>query len=97
MFSVLRSIHEMFSCLIRIFIDCTDGTKIEDKESNLLGIILQKVTPPLVDEPDLNITELLSGTSNLTYEELQIVLGRSSQTSYLSTDLEQKLRARKQL
>ena len=79
-----------------MFIKCTDGTKIEDEESNLLGIILQKMTLLQVDELDLNIKELLSGTSNLTYEELQIILGRTTQTSYLSTDLDQKLRARKQ-
>ncbi len=80
-----------------MFIKCTDGTKIEDEESNLLGMILQKVTSLHDDELDLNIKELLSGTSNLTYEELQIILGRTTQTLYLSTDLDQKLRARKQL
>ncbi len=79
-----------------VIIECTDGTKIEAEESNLLGIILQKVTPLQDEELDLNIKELLSGTSNLTYEELQIVLGGSSQTSYLSTNLEQKLQTRKQ-
>ncbi len=77
-------------------IKCTDGTKIEADESNLLGMILQKVTPLQDKELDLNIKELLSGTSNLTYEELQIVLGGSAQTSYLSTNLEQKLQTRKQ-
>ncbi|XP_064388252.1 uncharacterized protein LOC135336416 isoform X2 [Halichondria panicea] len=78
-----------FSAVLEI-----DGTKIEDEESKLLGIILQKVTSLQDGELDLNITELLSGTSNLTYEELQIVLDRTTQTSYLSTDLEQKLTTR---
>ena len=33
---------------------------------------------------------------NKTYEELQIILGQTPKTSYLSTGLEQRLRARKQ-
>ena len=59
-------------------------------------MILQKVTSLQDGELDLNIMELLSGTSNLTYEELQIVLDQTTHTSYLSTDLEQKLQTRKQ-
>ncbi len=81
-------------CVVMVNYFHTDGTKIEAEESNLLGIILQKVTPLQDEEMDLNIKELLSGTSNLTYEELQIVLGGSA--SYLSTNLEQKLQTRKQ-
>ncbi|XP_064392221.1 uncharacterized protein LOC135339913 isoform X4 [Halichondria panicea] len=78
-----------FSAVLEI-----DGTKIEVEESNLLGIILQNLTSLQDDELDLNIKELLSGTSNLTYEELQIVLGQTTHTSYLSTGLKQKLKTR---
>ncbi len=47
------------------------------------------------DELDLIIQKLVDRTSDLTYEELQIILGQTAQTSYLSTGLEQMLRARK--
>ncbi|XP_064407136.1 uncharacterized protein LOC135351980 isoform X2 [Halichondria panicea] len=65
-----------------------DGTKIEAEESKLLHTIL---TSMQIDKLDI---ELDSGTSNVTYEELQIIFGQTLQTSYLSTDLQQRLTAR---
>ncbi len=82
--------------LIRI-IFFTDGTQIETEESKILGKILPKLTSLQVDGLDLDIEKLIEGTSTVTYEELQIVLGRSAQTLYLSTDLEKKLRESKHL
>ena len=81
-------------CQIKI-IFFTDGTQIETEESKILGKILPKLTSLQVDGLDLDIEKLIEGTSTVTYEELQIVLGRSAQTLYLSTDLEKKLRERK--
>lgn len=70
----------------------TDGTKVEIEESRLLGKVLKSLQ---VDE--LDIKKLVDGTSNVTYEELKIIFeDMSEQTSHLSTDLEKKLRARKQ-
>ncbi|XP_064387520.1 uncharacterized protein LOC135335853 isoform X4 [Halichondria panicea] len=71
-----------------------DGTQIEIEECKILGKILPKLTSLQVDGLDLDIEKLIGGTSTVTYEELQIVLSRSAQTLYLSTDLEQKLRER---
>ncbi|XP_064407131.1 uncharacterized protein LOC135351978 isoform X3 [Halichondria panicea] len=65
-----------------------DGTKIEVEESKLLHTIL---TSMQIDKLGI---ELDSGTSNVTYEELQIIFGQTLQTSYLSTDLQQRLTAR---
>ncbi len=71
--------------MVKIFL-YTDGTKIGIKESKLLGTILTSLPN---DDDELDI-------GNKTYEELQIILGQTPKTSYLSTGLEQRLRARKQ-
>ena len=62
----------------------TGGTKIGASESALLQKVLKNASEDYSD-----ILELLK--KNVTYEELEILLGRDQNTRYLSDKLNEKL------
>ena len=64
------------------------GTKIGELELALLQRVLQTVP---MDETNSRENPLELLKKDITYEELEILLGRDHNTSYLSKDLKEKV------
>ena len=75
----------------------TDGKRIEEKESRLLGKILSASNIDLRDG-GVTIEQLLDGNSgHLTYEEMEVVLKENPITRFLSMNLMQEMQSSKLL
>ena len=68
----------------------TDGNRLNEAESRLLGEILRASNIKLRDG-GVNIQQLLDGGSGLTYGEMQFVMKDNPTTRILSLNLKQEL------
>ena len=66
------------------------GEKIEEEESRLLGKMLQMIDIDL-DRYGVDIQQLLNGSTELSCEEMQLILSEFPSTRMLSKNLKQEL------
>ena len=85
---LVGGINNFWTACTKNLLTLIGGTKIGELELALLQRVLQTVPRDESDSRD-HPQELLK--KNITYEELEILLGRDQNTSYLSKDLKEKV------
>ena len=69
-----------------------DGEKIKEEESKLLGDILSRTSIDFAAY-GIDIEQVIGARSDLTYEEVQLVLSEYPITHYLSQNLNEMLQS----
>lgn len=70
----------------------TGGTKVSREHASLLGQILHSFS---LDDPRVNIQELIKGNCDLSYEDLEFILSQHPSTISIAQNLQRELKSSK--